>query len=324
MFIKASTRIGLSISLLLCLTVSGDSCPQEPSATNSGLTRLLLTAIDKNGHISRLTRSDISLQEDGKPTVIDDFKIQINVPTSVVIMIDASESQKRLLPLSKSTARVFVKGFVRAGQDQATVMSFAESVVVRQALTDNVEVLRSSINAIEPVSARVVDVSNGKIPDKKKPVGYTALSDAIIFACEKSFTEPTQVTRKAILLFTDGIDRGSTSKMRDAIESAVKKDIAIYVVALPTMEEGSLSLREDQPKLRKLSDETGGRAYFPAKNEELESVLSQVELNLRAQYILTFRSATTAPGRNNRHLQIEVVSPQGKRDGVQLAYRHTY
>jgi len=50
--------------------------------------------------------------------------------------------------------------------------------------------------------------------------------------------------------------------------------------------------REDQPKLRKLAEQTGGRAYFPAKNEELESILTQVELNLRVQYIVSFRSGS--------------------------------
>jgi VWFA-related protein len=311
---------------LCCLSSFINSYTQQQSqpTTDSELTRILVTAIDRNGQISRLRLPDINLREDGESKVIADFKIQINAPTSLAVMIDASQSQKRLLPLSKSTARVFVKGFIRPSRDVAAIISFANSVLIRHSLTDDVEILRSSIEKIEAVSPFVIDVSNGKLPDKKKPVGSTALTDAIIFACDKVLDGSVDGTRKAILIFTDGYDSSSSSKTQDAIETAVKKDIAIYAVALPTDEEGSLSLREDQAKLRELSEQTGGRAYFPAKNEQLQSILSQIEQDLRAQYIVTFRSGSTAGRKNNRRLKIEIVSPQKKNEKIQLAYRRRY
>jgi Ca-activated chloride channel family protein len=283
-----------------------------------------MTAIDTNGHISKLRRSDISLRDDGEPQFIADFKIQINAPTSLAVMIDASHSQKRLLPLSKSTARLFVRGFIRPDRDVAARLSFADSVLMRQPSTNDVEILRSSIEKIEAVSPFVIDVSKGQVPNKRKPAGSTALMDAIIFACDKVLGQPVDGTRKAIIIFTDGYDSSSSSKTRDAIEIAVKKDVAIYAIALPTGDRGSLSLREDQDKLRKLSQETGGRAYFPAKNEELQSILSQIEQDLRAQYIIAFRSETIAGQNKNSRIKIEIVSPQRKNEKIQLAYRRTY
>ena len=311
--------------VLCCLSTFRYSYTQQATLpTNSESTRILVTAIDRNGQISRLRLSDISLRENGESKVIDDFKIQINAPTSLAVMIDASHSQKRLLPFSKSTARVFVKGFIRPGRDRVAIVSFADTALVRQSSTDDIESLRSAIEKVDIVSPFVIDVSNGKLPDKKKPVGSNALTDAIVFACDKVLNESVAGARKAILIFTDGIDSSSSSKTVDAIETAVQKDIAIYAVALPIGEEGSLSLREDQAKLRKLSEETGGRAYFPAKNEQLQSILAQIEQDLRAQYIVTFRSSSTPSRNNNRRLKIEIVNPQKKNENIQLAYRHTY
>ena len=263
------------------------------------------------------------LREDGAPQIIQDFKIQINPRTSVAIMIDTSISQKRILPLSKSTARIFVKGFVRPGLDLASIISFADEPLVKQAATDNVELLRSSIDKIDALSAFVVDVSKGQVSDPKKRGGSTALIDSIAFVCNHAFPDSVEGARKAIVVFTDGTDSSSSSKTRDAIESAIKKDIAIYPIALPTDEQGSLSLREDQPKLRRLAQETGGRAYFPAKNEDLAPILSQIELNLRAQYIVAFRSTATTENRKKR-LTIEFLSDGSHKENAQLAYRRSY
>lgn len=320
-----SKMIRSMFCVLYCLFCCGHSHTQQTTLpADSELTKVLMTAIDSNGRISRLALSDLSLREDGEPKVIADLKIQINPPTSLALMIDASHLQKRLLPLSKSTARVFVKGFVRPGRDLAAIISFADSVLIRQPSTDDVEVLRSSIEKIEAVSPFVIDVSNGKLPDQKKPVGSSALIDAIVFACEKVLSQPVDGARKAIIIFTDGFDSSSSSKTRDAIETAVKKDIAIYAIALPARDQGSLSLREDQDKLRKLSEETGGKAYFPAKNEELQSILSQIEQELRAQYTITFRSRPASGQNKNGRLKIEIVSPQKKSEKIQLAYRRTH
>lgn len=315
---------------LLCIVCSfccSTYCHSQQSGppSDSQLIKVVMTAVDKSGHLSKLRESDIRLTKDGERQVISNFQIQINGPTSLAIMIDASYSQRRILPLSKSTARVFVRGFIRPGLDRAALLSFADEVFVRQTSTDNVQTLRSSIDKIETVSALVLDVSGGKVPDPKKPIGSKGLLDAIMFACDKVLAEPVAGTRKAIIVFTDGMDNSSTAKIREAIENAAKKDIAVYAIALPGafVEESPVSFNEDRQKLRRLSEETGGRAYFPVKNEELETILSQIELGLRAQYIVAFRSWVTGQ-RRDRRLKIEVVSSERKKDNIQLAYRRTY
>jgi hypothetical protein len=103
------------ILVTLWISYWENSFSQIATRDDSGLTRILLTAIDGDGNIRRLRKEEIILREDGAPQVILDFKIQINPRTSVAIMIDTSLSQKRILSLSKSTARIFVKGFVRRG-----------------------------------------------------------------------------------------------------------------------------------------------------------------------------------------------------------------
>lgn len=311
---------------LIVITLWLACCENSYSQTTTrddSLTRILLTAIDGNGNLRRLRKDEIMLREDGAPQIILDFKIQINPRTSVAVMIDTSISQKRILPLSKSTARIFVKGFVRQGLDLASIISFADEPVVRQSATDDVELLRSSIDKIDALSPFVIDVTKAPMSNPKKRVGFTALIDSIAFVCNNAFADSVEGARKAIVIFTDGTDSSSSSKTQDAIESAIKKDIAIYTIALPTDEQGSLSLREDQPKLRRLAQETGGRAYFPAKNEDLELILSQIELNLRAQYIVAFRSSAISEKKKKR-LTIEFLNAGSNKENAQLAYRRTY
>jgi VWFA-related protein len=315
-------KLALPLFLIIFSPCGENLYSQTVTDNDSGLTRILFTAIDGNGNIRRLRKDEISLREDGAPQVILDFKIQVNPRTSVAIMIDTSLSQKRILPLSKSTAKIFVKGFVRRGLDRASIISFADSPVVRQSATDDVELLRSSIEKIDALSTFVLDVTKPQ-PAPKKRVGSTALIDSITFVCHNAFADSPDGARKAIVIFTDGADSSSSAKMQDAIESAIKNDIAIYTIALPTNEQGSLSLREDQPKLRRLAQETGGRAYFPEKNEDLQSILSQIELNLRAQYIVAFRSSATTQNRKKR-LSIEILSAGSNKENAQLAYRRSY
>ena len=280
-----------------------------------------MTAVSKEGkRLTGLSQIDLRLTEDGQPQVISSFQPQVNVLVSLAVIIDTSYSQHRILPLTKFTAKVFVKGFIRPGKDQASIISFADTVAIEQLSTDDVELLRASIDKLKTVLPadhpnRVIAAGS---PLPKGELGTTGLWDTIIFACDKVLSEASEGSRKAIVIFTDGEDTSSKSKIRDAIAKAVKNDVAIYAIGIGGFSEFDLN----RGNLQKLSAQTGGRAYFPQKNEELESILSQIELELRAQYVLTFFPNSAKS--QGRLLKIEVVNPARKKEKVQLAYRQGY
>ena len=296
--------------------------------------KVLVTAVGRGGvWVKDLQQSDIKLTEDGRPLAIDDVRAQFNPPTSVAVMIDVSSSQGQFFPLVKSTARVFVNGFVRPGSDLVSVVSFADAAVVNQPPTDDVRLLRESIDKLEAAPPIEVNPTAPviKLPKGQKPPGTTALWDAIKFVCESTLSASPAGSRKAIIIFTDGDDVSSNSKMRDAIESAAQNDIAVYAIGIPyqatviTGRPGEAPRIEvlEREKLRKLAEETGGRAYFPDRSDEMEAILLQIDRDLRHQYVVSFQTGSGTGRVVGRRLKIEVISPKRK-DKIQLAYRRTY
>lgn len=294
--------------------------------------KVLVTAVGREGvWVKDLQQSDIRLTEDGRPLAIDDVRAQLNPPTSVTVMIDVSSSQGQFFPLVKSTARVFVKGFVRPGSDLVSVVSFADAAVVNQPPTDDVLLLREAIDKLEAAPLVVPTTPVIKLPKGQKPPGTTALWDAISFVCERTLSVSPAGARKAIIIFTDGDDVSSNSKMRDAIESAARNDVAIYAIGIPYQATVITGRPDEAPrvevlereKLRKLAEETGGRAYFPDRSDEIEAILLQIDRDLRHQYVVSFQAGSGTGRVVGRRLKIEVISPKRK-DKIQLAYRRTY
>jgi VWFA-related protein len=316
--------------LAYCLCCFITSYDQAQAPSGSPPVKVLLTAVDAKGTwVNDPSPPDLRLIEDGRPLPISDIRAQVNPPTSVAVMIDTSSSQDRFFPLVKSTARVFVKGFIRPGKDMVSITSFAEAVAVRQNPTDDVRMLHAAISSLEASPPFDPHAPVIKLPKGQKPRGSTALWDAIIFVCEKALPSSAAGTRKAIVLFTDGDDDSSSSKMRDAIESAAKNDVAVFAVGIPyrlkdaDMKDTDFDVLERE-KLRKLAEDTGGRAYFPDRSDDLELLLSQIERDLRSQYVISFQPGQNTGRGTRKRLKIEVVSPERRKENIQLSYRRTY
>jgi Ca-activated chloride channel family protein len=337
---KTTGKVKVYVSCLMCcLCCFTCSYGQAGLPTAESRTvKVLVTAVSSKGvWVNDLRQSDIRLTDDGRPLAIDDFRIQFNPPTSVSVMIDTSSSQGEFFPLIKSTARVFVKGFIRPGSDLISVISFANEAVVNQPPTDDVRRLREAIDKLEaPLTVDLTaPVTVTKLPKGQKPPGMTGLWDAVRFVCERTLSASPAGARKAILIFTDGDDTSSDSKMRDAIESAAQNDVAVYAIGIPYKrilidhQPGGAPRFEvlgevlEREKLRKLSEETGGRAFFPKVSDEMEAILSQIDRDLRHQYTVSFQTEPSAGRGAGRRLKIEVVSPSRK-GKVQLSYRRTY
>src|SRR2546423_15573553 len=91
----------------------------------TNLTNLFFTAADKQKRfVSTLTKEDVRVLEDGVPQNIFTFQPNSDLPLSLAILIDCSGSEERTLPEEKGAARSFLESVLRAGNDQAAVVSF--------------------------------------------------------------------------------------------------------------------------------------------------------------------------------------------------------
>jgi VWFA-related protein len=118
------------------------------------------------------------------------------------------------------------------------------------------------------------------------------------------------VHRQAIVLLSDGEDTTSLIKFEDVLEQARRSETIVYTIGLQPGDPVNIGgFREAAYVLRQFAQETGGKAYFVQKAEELPAIYAQIADELSSQYALGF--ASNNPRRDGawRRLQIQVARP---------------
>ncbi len=300
----------------------------EVVRVDTDLTNVLFTAIDKNRRfVSTLRKEDIRISEDGRPQEIFTFQTQADLPLTLAILIDTSASQERTLPEEKAAARAFIDSILRQGKDEAAVVSFTGESTLEQSLTGNVSRLRQAVDRVDfvPPSGYLgggVVVGTPPISGTNQTLaGSTAIWDAIWVTSDEVLSESADKSRKAIILVTDGIDTSSRKKMSDAIERAIRADALIFAIGIG---DNFRYQGVDEGSLRKVSERTGGRAYFPRNEEDLNRAFKQIESELREQYLVAYSPTNQRRDGSFRKVQIEIVNPDFRGQNVRLNYRQGY
>src|ERR1700693_5077756 len=109
---------------------------------NVDVVQLFFTVKDKKGGlIPNLRKDDFQILEDGKPQTIKYFTAESNLPLTLGILIDASGSQERVLPMEKEVGGAFLSEILRT-KDLAFVLSFDVNVDLLQDFTNSVPTLK--------------------------------------------------------------------------------------------------------------------------------------------------------------------------------------
>lgn len=295
----------------------------------TNLTSIFFTAADSNKRfINNLTKEDVRILEDGQPQEIFTFQQNLDLPLSIAILIDTSISEQRTLPDEKAAARAFLESVMHPQRDEAAIVSFTGEVTLEQGFTGNMDRLRRAIDHVEfvPPSGYVgggVVVGGGTPPisdTNQMLAGSTAIWDAVWASSTDLLQDSADNTRRAIILLTDGVDTSSQVKMHEAIERAQKADALIYAIGIGDSYQGGV----DTGSLKKITEQTGGRAYFPRSESELRSAFVQIQRDLREQYLIAYSPSNKARDGSYRRIQIEVVGPEMRKQRLKLNYRPGY
>ena len=294
----------------------------------TNLTNILFTAADKNKRfITNLKAEDIRVFEDGQPQEIFTFQQNIETPLSIAILIDTSISEERTLPAEKDAAQAFLESVMRPAKDEAAVVSFTGDTTLEQGFTGSFDRLRRAIDRVEfvPPSGYIGGgvVVNGTPPisdTNQSLAGSTAVWDAIWATAEELIGTSAEHTRRAIILLTDGDDTSSRMKMHEAIERAQKADALIYAIGIGDR----YTFNVNEGGLRKIAEETGGRAYFPRHERDLRDAFAQIQKDLREQYLVAYSPTNKARDGSYRKIEIQVVNPALKQQNLKLNYRSGY
>jgi VWFA-related protein len=246
----------LSLSALFCLRNSGTA--QQPSTTQpmSNLkvqareVLLPVTVVDKKGAlVTDLTAKDFTLTEDGRPQVIKSFTTQSNLPFRLGLLVDTSRSVYPAIDAERKAAEKFVELMLPADPkqqtrgDQAFLIHFDREVELLEDFTNSREKLDHEIDAMTPTAREQNSQGPETTGDNRgygdhggaSSGGGTQLYDAIYLSSDE-LMKPKD-GRKALVVFSDGVDRGSKETMNDAIDAADRAGVQVFCVYFKGEEE---------------------------------------------------------------------------------------
>lgn len=238
--------------------------------------RLEFNVNDRTGRsVNGLSPSEFVITDNGENvTEFMDFHSEANLPMRVAILIDSSFSTADELPFEKEVALRFVDHLLQS-QDQALLGGFANRLRLKQGFTNDRALLREGIEALTSA-------------------GLTGLNDALFDLVEEHFEGlPNDLlSRKVLIVITDGEDTYSHRPIEDAIEIATRESVSIYSIAV---QDRSRPLR-DATGLEMMARITGGRNYYPKKLSDLDRVFAQIATDLRSYYTASYRLSAGSSG----------------------------
>src|SRR6266700_5643793 len=216
-----------------------DSKPPTISA-NVRVVNILATVRDKHGKLlPHLAVSDFTLEEDSKPVTIKYFARETDLPLTLGLLVDTSMSQRSSLEQERSASKTFLEQVLRE-KDAAFLIHFDREVELLQDLTSSRQKLESALDSLHVPSVYEQDDSGpgsqGSSGDDSQRQGRqrgyrragTTLYDGLYLASDELMSK--QKGRKAVIILSDGVDRGSKESLESAIEAAQRSDTLVYSV----------------------------------------------------------------------------------------------
>ncbi len=297
----------------------------EVERIDTDLTSVLLSATDrKRRFVTTLRREDLRVTEDGVEQKIDTFERETDAPLSLALLVDVSASQERVLKDEQEAASQFIRSILRPEKDTAAVLSFTGITRVELGPTGDAAQLLAAIGSVRVPfagnSRRVCDEPD--ISENVRLRCSTGAWDAVVLSVREVLAKTPVRSRRAILLLSDGDDHSSTVRLYQAVEYAVRHNTVVYAIGIRDRDLDEGEMRKDF--LTHISEQTGGRAFFPKRPEDLPAAFAQIEQELRSQYLITYTPTNRARDGSYRRLQLEITNPQLKKEKLNLWYRQGY
>jgi len=292
---------------------------QPPTiSVNVKVVNVLATVRNRQGEIVRnLTKDDFVLQEDDRPQTIAYFARETDLPLTLGLLVDTSLSQRRVLDQERSASSTFLDQVMRVDKDTAFVIHFDREVELLQDLTSSRQKLQAALELLQTPqrSQEGGGSSSGSYPGSGRRGGSggsgTLLYDADYLASNEVMKK--QQGRKALIVLSDGVDRGSKETLASAVESAQRADTLVYSILFSDEQAygggggyggrgmGGMGRRGGWPGrypqqtrpdgkkiLEKISKETGGRLFEVSKKQPIEQIYDRIQEELRSQYNLGY------------------------------------
>jgi Ca-activated chloride channel homolog len=237
---------------------------------------------DKKGRfVKGLAATQFSVQEDGVPQTLD-MVSQEAVGATFALMVDSSASMSRRMDFVHRTAST-LSGYMTP-LDRMIIAPFSRGIGTVTGPTNDRPTILEGIEAI-------------------KPAGGTAILDSLV---QVARSMASAEGRRAIVLITDGYDEHSTAKFDDALTAVRSAGATLYVVGIGGV--AGISIKGER-LLRRLAVETGGRFYFPSREEQLVEVHDTLTEDVQNRYLITYTPKNQQPDGTWRTITLTTAQP---------------
>ena len=291
---------------------NGETVEGDVLKIDTSLVMVPVTVMDRNGrYVPLLKKENFRLQENGVEQKIAYFATT-DSPFSVVLLIDTSGSTEIRLDDIQDAAINFVEKLKPT--DSVMVMSFDDRIQVECKATTDRGVINKAIR-------------------HTRTGGGTRLYDAVADILRKQLK--TIPGRKAVVLFTDGVDTTSyRAGYEDTIRLAEESDAPIYSVSYDTFGYSSTGIpshgtilglplpgggptagttrgeyKRGSRYLHALADKTAGRFYNGDSLFGIAQAFSWIAEELGRQYSLGYYPATAGKDGERRQIKVKMTEP---------------
>jgi VWFA-related protein len=292
-----------TVFLASVLAVASSSQTVPAFRSNTELVAIPCAVIVAQGvAVNDLTRDEFRVYDNGLRRKIENLWLDTDLPLTLGVIIDASESQHEQLEEHRRTALELLERILRPG-DRAFVISVDEDVRLWVDLTSTTYELRKQMTGTPgDLLGQPCPKSQTIVPCLKptSACGSSPLWNAIYDAARLKLRLPAG--NKALLILTDGFDTGSTHSWHQAADEVQRAGGTLYAIQYQSQFGGKFA-----PDLYRLVGEAGG-TWFHAPNGEYHPIVSRIEADLRRRYVLGIRPEKLS-GKVRHDVRVEVTRP---------------
>jgi VWFA-related protein len=269
---------------------------QQPFHVETRLVVVYATVRNARGElVTGLERAAFTVFENGKRQPITLFRHD-DIPVSLGLLIDNSGSMRTLRPKVETAALALARA--SNPQDEIFVLNFNDKAHIDVPFTSDFGRLEAGIGRLDAI-------------------GGTAMRDAIDLA-QSYLNEHSTRDRKVLLIITDGIDNASVATSGQVEKQAEQRDTVIYAVGLFGAQE---RVKQGRHELDRLSERTGGMAYYPVGADDIGRVALEIARQIRNQYTIAYTPANQTLDGTYRTIRVAVSGPDGLTVRTRAGYR---
>ncbi|HTH52236.1 MAG TPA: VWA domain-containing protein [Pyrinomonadaceae bacterium] len=261
-----------------------------PIRVKTDLVTLTLTVTDPyNRYVSGLGKNAFSITDNGQPQDITFFS-DSDAPISVGIVFDISGSMsgEKIRKAQKALER-----FISTSHpsDEYFLIAFNSRAQLLMDRTRDGEALLRKLTLVQPKS-------------------NTALYDAVYLGVERVTRGTHQ--KRALMIISDGQDNASRYNFGEVRRLMKESDVTTYAVGILNRGDmgGPLGM-QGQAFLDELTSVTGGKAFYPQSDVEMDEIFERIALELRHQYTIGYTPKEFKTDGKWRKVKVKVKPPRG-------------